>query len=478
MEYNELFREDDTIAAIATPPGSGGIGIVKISGKAAPGIMKRLFRPTSNLSTPFTPRHLYHGWLIDPESAEKVDEILAVWMKAPSSYTCEDVVEFQCHSGPALLNRIIQLCIDSGARLAEPGEFTRRAFLNGRIDLIQAEAIEELTAARSFTSGRLAMNMLQGKLKTEIEEIQGLLLNILASIEVSIDYPDESEEIMDDLRRSGNGLQEAMNRLRIFSSEFKRSRIYRDGVTVVIAGRPNAGKSSLLNAMAREDRAIVTAIPGTTRDSVDVEITIAGMLIRLIDTAGIRSNPDEVEEIGISRVEKLLREAAVVLWVLDCSSKPDMEDIKAGETIKKAQAIDRTILVLNKVDLVSDKKTAEEMTKHLSCHHDLLTDNTPTVHVSALNGTGLSGLTEEITNRILGKNQEPPEIAPNMRQMEAVSKALTALETANSVLTSGISPEIAAIDIRNACNILGGIKGEDITGDLLDNIFTSFCLGK
>jgi tRNA modification GTPase len=476
MEYNEIFREDDTITAIATPHGPGGIGIVRTSGAMAHDIMSALFVPASEAES-FVPRHLYYGWIVEPASGERVDEVLAVWMKAPASYTGEDVVEFQCHSGPALLNRIIGLCLDAGARLAEPGEFTRRAFLNGRIDLIQAEAIAELASARSSTSGKLAMNMLQGGLKKKIEEVQELILNALASIEAAIDYPDESHEILGEFERSGNSLEKAISCLRGTASEFERGRLYREGASVVIAGRPNAGKSSLLNALAREDRAIVTPVPGTTRDAVEVEVNINDLPVRLTDTAGIRPDPDEVEEIGIGRVEKFLREAALVLWVVDASLMPGAEDLQAGEMIKKAGAIDRTLLVLNKSDLVHDPEMTDRIKRRLSAL-GIRPDKMPAATVSALDGNGLDILADMISAGILGTNRHPPEIAPNLRQAEALQEGTAALETAYSAIRAGMSPEIAAIDLRNGYRILGGIRGEDITSDLLDHIFTSFCLGK
>ncbi len=474
-----LLRENDTIAAIATPLGPGGIGVVRVSGALAPQMFRSLVRTSAPVSHPQS-HILYHGWFLDPETGSAVDEVLAVLMKSPRSYTREDVLEIQCHSGPAILSRILDACIGLGARLADPGEFTRRAFLSGRIDLVQAEAVAEIASARSNTAGRLAVSQLQGRLSDTVNRISDVLRDCLASIEVSIDYSEEDVDFPDLHELEERLVTGVTEPVKCLLSEFQRGRIFRQGATVLIIGRPNVGKSSILNALVCEDRAIVTPVPGTTRDPVEAELNIRGVLIKFTDTAGIRKDPDPVEEIGIARVRGMFERADMILWLLDCHAGITAQDLAVGELIKDAGRFPAVKPVFNKIDLcAAEPDVAVEQCINVLYREFPALDTAGALVVSARTGRGLRDLEDAVASAILeSADLEPPETGINARHRDVLARVLRSAEKGVEALRSGMSQEIAAIDLRDALTLLGEITGQGVTEEILDHLFSSFCLGK
>ncbi len=487
-----MHTNDDTIAAVATPLGRGGIGIVRVSGELSPRLFHELFKSSSNVTEPDSHR-LYHGWFVDPDTGSAVDEVLCVLMKAPRSYTREHVLEIQCHSGPAVLSRILDACIARGARLAGPGEFTLRAFLNGRIDLAQAEAVAELSAAGSQAAGHMAVSMLQGRLSGQVNEIRNAITDLLAAIEVSIDYAEEDLPGM-----SGTGLasrvrEKILAPLDRLLAEFQRGRIFRQGAGVLIAGCPNTGKSSLLNALLCEDRAIVTPVPGTTRDPVEAELEIRGVLVKFTDTAGIRKDPDPVEEIGISRVREMCRQADLLLWLIDASRGVRQEDIEVGRLVAQAGRIPDTVLVLNKADLAglgdespggsSEGKEAEKrLVDNARSAISRALGELPLAGdavISAVTGYGLKRLEDTVASRLLAASGAvPPDTGMNARHRDVLARARRLSGSAADALAAGISPEAPAVELRQALHILGEVTGEGVTEEVLHRLFSSFCVGK
>ncbi|NIA08347.1 MAG: tRNA uridine-5-carboxymethylaminomethyl(34) synthesis GTPase MnmE [Nitrospiraceae bacterium] len=478
VTVHDIKREEDTIAAIATPMGPGGIGIVRVSGPLSTRLFRSIFRPAKTPKK-IQSHRLYYGWVFDPHENTTVDEVLAVLMKAPHSYTREDVLEIQCHSGPAVLRRILEIVIGQDVRLAEPGEFTKRAFLNGRIDLTQAEAVLDLSLARGDVAGQVAIRQLQGQFSFRIKEIHRAIKEAMATLEVAIDYPDEDVEII-----SGSQLKEllitrARDPLSTLIEAFKRGNIYREGAEVLIIGRPNVGKSSLLNAMSCEDRAIVTAIPGTTRDTIEADIEIEGIVVRLIDTAGIRRDPGPIETIGIKKIREKAGQMQVALWVLDLSRPLSSEDPEVLDVLGNHIKTDKIVIVFNKIDKVSSweplaRERAREVYKRIS-----EMEGTVWIGISALTGEGLGRLSSLIADKLSnGDLAEPPNIIPNLRQKESLETSLRAVNRAIDGLSHAVSPDLVSIDLRDAMGALGTITGDDITDEVLDHIFSHFCLGK
>ncbi len=472
--------DNDTIAAVATPMGPGGIGIVRVSGPLSPAIFRRVFKPAGPVTRPASHR-LYYGRAIDPENQEAlIDEALAVIMYSPHSYTREDVLEIQCHSGPAVVNRILKACLSQGARLAEPGEFTRRAFLNGRIDLSQAEAVLDLTTAGADAAGAAAATHLEGGLSQRIKALARILMDVLAAVEVAIDYPEEDVEISDEFDLEKRLRHEALPGIRELEESHERAIPYREGLDVLIVGRPNVGKSSLLNSLCSEERAIVSPVPGTTRDMVEAQIRLKGMLVRLTDTAGIRQNPDMVEAIGIKRIAARVPLARLALWVLDSSAPITPEDFNALEVVSSLARRGRVLAVFNKMDKVSGpwEKTAsalhENLVKHQGMDHDI-----EWIAISVLTGSGIDGLMEKMAEKLLGEDlPEPPVWMPNLRQKMCLQRAREAIERAANGFSADFTPELTAIDLKTALDALGEITGETATDDILNHIFSNFCLGK
>lgn len=465
---------DETIAAIATPPGAGGIGIIRISGPTAAAILSQLFNPKQSGAGSQTlpaPHRLIHGWIINPASRVVLDEVLAVFMPAPHSYTREDVVEIQCHGGSLVLQAILALILQQGARLARPGEFTKRAFINGRIDLTQAEAVIDLLEAKTTAGLSLAASQLQGKLFEQVAAVREQLVLLRGILEVAIDFPDDDHDILDHQTMLTNLRERVLGPVAKLLASAEQGKIYRDGISVVILGRPNVGKSSLLNTLLQEDRALVTPVPGTTRDTIEEYFQINGMPVRIIDTAGIRQHADAVEEMGIQRARAKLAAADLVLLVLDATAPPADEDLELLRNIRELNRKSRIILVMNKIDL-REGSTPDTYPE---------TAALPTIAISAKYHTGISELEKMIFSEMTsGSGPREPEMgcAPNLRHKNALEKAQTGCLRLESGLMDGLGPDLLAIEIQDCLDHLGEIVGITTTEDILDAIFERFCIGK
>jgi tRNA modification GTPase len=458
------LSDHDTIAAIATPPGRGAIGIVRLSGPEALRIGEQLFRGERGLPElkGFTAAL---GWVED--QGERLDQVLCLVMRAPKSYTCEDVVEFHCHGGPEPLRRVLQAALGRGARLAEPGEFTRRAFLAGRIDLSAAEAVAEVIESRTEAQARAALKRLGGGLQAAIGRLRAKVLELLVLLEAGIDFADE-EDIpaisRPELRSRLAGLQaEAERMLR----ESELGRVVEEGFSVTILGRPNVGKSTLMNALLREDRVIVTPHPGTTRDVIEESLNLGGLLVRLGDTAGIRASEDAVEQLSVDRSWRAAAGADLVLLLLDGSQPLQPED-----SILLTRLGDQPVLlVLNKADLKPVLLGADT---------SRLCPGAPVVSISALTGQGLDRLEAKIAE-LAGSGQGWPgesTVLLNLRQRQSLHRAGEALARAQAALEEKLSDEFVAADLRPALAALGEITGESVSEEILDLIFSRFCIGK
>lgn len=464
MAYNALH--DDTIAAIATPFGRAGIGIVRMSGPRAGEIAQKIFRPNRAFQK-FESHRLYLGRLTDPSTGRMIDEVLLSLMKAPHSYTGEDVIEINSHSGPLLLSRILQILLNEGARLAQPGEFTFRAFLSGRIDLTQAESVVDLVNAKSEKGLELASRQIRGELRTKIEDIRYKIIDVLALAEVAIDYPEEEVEILDRVKTAALIEDEIMKPVKRIIAAHGRRKIWMEGVKTVIAGRVNAGKSSLLNRLLNEQRAIVTPVPGTTRDVIESTIYIEGLPFLLMDTAGIRKVRGKIEEKGIQLSEQKLVESDLALVLIDQSRPLNEDDIRI---LKKAPR-DCSLIVVNKIDLPSrvDGKALMRSANGL-----------PVTRISALLGEGIDTLCglmrEKVMKGDLDNDSSSP--VPNQRQKTALLEVSGFLKVALNNIREDASMEIIAVDLRSALDSLAVITGETGNEEIYDRIFREFCLGK
>jgi tRNA modification GTPase len=458
---------DDTIAAISTPVGEGGIGIVRMSGDEAADILHHLFvsasqPPLSNLQ----PRSLHYGHIVDPGSGETIDEVLAVHMPAPATYTRQDVVEINGHGGIVALRRILGLCLRQGARLAEPGEFTARAFLNGRLDLAQAEAVLDVVRAKTETSLQTAVGQLAGHLSSEVRSLRARLVEALAYLEASIDFAEDELPEWD----VSSALREASAGLSRLLADADRGIIFRQGVRTAIVGRPNVGKSSLLNRLLRTSRAIVTDIPGTTRDTLEETLNLEGVPIVLVDTAGIAAYPsDPIEQLGIERSRAALAEADLALLVVD-ASEPLTDADRAIAVLLDGRP---SIVVLNKIDLLESRERAAAR----SPNTDPLARS---VLTSALTGEGLEALEEAIVETIFTgqatASQAPLVTSP--RHKEALNRSLEHVDAAYTAFCAGVSADLVSIDLTAAVNVLGEITGQTASEDLIETIFCNFCVGK
>jgi len=457
---------EDTIAAIATPIGTGGIGIIKMSGPESWAVGRRLFH-FSESPKPIQSHHLYHGHIIEPGTNKTIDEVLICFMRGPATYTREDVVEINCHSGFAVLDRILELVIRSGARLAEPGEFTRRAFLNGRIDLTQAEAVLDVVSSKTRRSLHLASEHLKGGLQTIITEMRSHLLDTLAMVEAAIDFPEEDLELLAEADLAVRVRSQVKEPITKLLGDYEDGRILREGLSVIIAGKPNVGKSSLLNNLLRSNRALVTPVPGTTRDVIEESLSLRGIPLRLVDTAGLRQPDDIVEKLGMEFTRERLSQADLVLFVLDRSCSLTSEDLKIYEDIDSKPRV----VVLNKIDLdphpdfgtISDRFPEETL-----------------VEISALHGDGMEQLKDAVFHTILGRrlDTETSVVAPNLRHKLCLERALEAMNRALHLLDNHSSAELIALEVQEALAHLGEVIGLTTTEDLLDRIFSQFCLGK
>ncbi|MCP4681046.1 MAG: tRNA uridine-5-carboxymethylaminomethyl(34) synthesis GTPase MnmE [Desulfobacterales bacterium] len=458
-----MNSDEDTIAAVATPIGQAGIGIVRISGPKSAGIAKKIFRPKRPLKD-LKSHHLFLGRLYDPSSGAMVDEVLLSFMKAPNSYTQEDVIEINSHSGHLLLSRILRIILDQGARPARPGEFTFRAFANGRIDLTQAEAVVDLINSKSDRGLVLASRHIQGHFRKKIEALRQDVVDILARVEAAIDFPEEENAIMT-REEAGNQIRETLIKpTRTLIEANNRNRPWVDGIHTVIAGRVNAGKSSLLNRLLHEPRAIVTPIPGTTRDVIESTISIGGLPFHLMDTAGFGEIKDEVERIGIKLAGQKLAEADFSLLVIDQSRAINQVDL---DIISRSEG-KKALIVINKIDLPS------------KLNRDLSEFGLPVVRISALTGQGLDRLREALPKCILGDNVDLTSsgAAPNIRQRRALTDANQFFENAASRVEEESPMEIVAMELKSGLDALGEITGETTNEEILESIFSQFCLGK
>ena len=459
MEYSQ------TIAAISTPPGSGGIGIIRMTGDRALPVLQEIFSPLDP-ACDFASHRLYYGHIVEPSSRRTLDEVLAVYMQAPRTYTREDVVEIHCHGSFLVLQNVLELILSKGVALAPPGEFTKRAFLNGRIDLTRAEAVIDILSARTRKGVDIAQEQLSGSLYKRIEAIRKSLAQMRAVVEVAIDFPDEDVEIVDHSSLVAQLRTEVAEPLERLLKNADQGKIFREGISVVIAGLPNVGKSSLLNTLLQEERALVTEIPGTTRDTIEEYLDIHGMPVRLIDTAGIRDNAETVEELGIQRARNRINEADLVLFMLDGSRGISTDDLK----LYAAVCHKPLLIIVNKIDLCATRADVAAV----------LDSEAPVVHISASTQQGIDELKEAIFTRVASGAEQWEEhgCAPNIRHKHALSKAYEACRRLKAALAAGLTSDLIAVDLQECLDQLGDIVGETTTEDILDVIFEQFCLGK
>ncbi|CAM0497302.1 tRNA uridine-5-carboxymethylaminomethyl(34) synthesis GTPase MnmE [Thermoanaerobacter kivui] len=457
----------DTIAAISTFPGEAGIGIVRLSGNEAIDIVSKIFKPYKPKDLKKVKTHtLHYGNIIDPETKEVYDEVLVSIMKKPNTYTREDVVEINCHGGIVVTSKILELVLKHGARIAEPGEFTKRAFLNGRIDLSQAEAVIDIIRAKTMLANKYAQKQLSGYIGSRIMDIKDKIMGLLVHILALIDFP---EEDVDELEREQmlNTAKEIIGDIDRLLLSSESGRIIREGLKTAIIGKPNVGKSSLLNALLKENRAIVTDIPGTTRDIIEEYVNVKGIPIKLIDTAGIRDTDELVEKIGVSKSKEVLMEADLILFVLDASKELSREDYEIFDILTDKD----TIFVLNKIDL--PKKIDEEELKNL-------TKGGIIIEVSTVEKIGLEELENTIYNLVFKGDISLKEdaVVINSRHKEALINAKKYMESCLNAIERGYSEDFISIDLNAALDQLGKITGETATEDLINKIFERFCVGK
>lgn len=466
-----------TIAAIATPAGYGGIGIIKISGPESIRIARRVFRRTCP-DTPkkqhpgkerFDTHRLYLGNIADYQNGRIIDQVLMVVMRAPHSYTTEDVVEIQAHSGPVTLQKILELILRSGARMAEPGEFTKRAFINGRIDLTQAEAVMDIIHARSQTANEAAAAQINGRLKKRINHLRRELQNIYAFIEANIDFPEDVEDPIDVDHIQAALKESLIEPLIELMEQHDRMRFFRDGLSLAIVGKPNVGKSSLLNCLLQQDRAIVTEQPGTTRDIIREQVIIKGIPVDILDTAGIRCYADHIEKLGIKKTEDALGVADIILFVIDASQLLDSDD----DRIHRMVANKQHILVFNKMDIIEQTGVGPtRIPDHWHNQHPL--------QISAKHGKGIGALYKAIENLTVGSLSERTQSAliPNLRHKLLIKRGLERALQARRGLAEGQSVELVAIDLQETLQCLDDIVGIRASTDILDKVFEQFCIGK
>jgi tRNA modification GTPase len=457
---------NDTIAAIATPFGSGGIGVIRISGPDAFSIALKLFSKKKirferleNLES----HKVIHGYIFDVKTLAVIDEVLLIPMKGPSSYTAEDVIEIQAHSGTFVLRAVLEDVLSCGARLAEPGEFTKRAFLNHRIDLTQAEAVADIINAKSANALKFATSQILGTLGKNIQELRKQLIQFLSLIEVNIDFPDDSAPFRPS-EKEIQGLEDVLEKCREFIQQHNDACFLKEGIRVTICGSPNVGKSSLMNRLLEKDRSIITAIPGTTRDPVEEGLNIEGVPFVIADTAGIHQTDDLVEIIGIEKAKDHITTSDIILYM-----KEPGAEFSEREFEKLIPPGKKVIFVVNKIDLGEDNlPKLSEKYRHI-----------PTVEISALLNKGVQDLKQKILNiSIADLDMEKSPVIPNLRHKKALEQAVESIEAALDGLKNGQAEEILAIDIKTSIDSLGAITGETASLDILDTIFSNFCIGK
>ena len=454
--------KNDTIAAIATPvvPEQGSIAIVRLSGEEAVKIARSLFHAPGNQS--WESHRILYGYVRNPHTSQMVDEALLLLMLAPRSFTREDVVEFHCHGGIIPVQQVLQLCLEEGARLAQPGEFTLRAFLNGRIDLTQAESIGEIVGAKSPQAAQFALAGLQGKLAQPIQNLRSRCLEILAEVEARIDFEDDLPPL--DEESVCRSLQDVLREVETILATANRGELLRTGLKVAIVGRPNVGKSSLLNAWSRSDRAIVTDLPGTTRDVVESQLVVGGIPVQVLDTAGIRETADTVERIGVERSRTAAIAADLILFTIDAQVGWTEEDEEIYREVRHRPLI----LVINKTDLAEVKRA----------HFSYITEGI--VLTIASKSQGIEDLEAAILASVENANLMAAnlDVAINQRQAAALTRAKIALEQVQETISGELPLDFWTIDLRSTIQALGEITGEGVTESVLDRIFSRFCIGK
>lgn len=456
---------EDTIAAVATAYGEGGIGIIRISGEEALPILQGIFEFHGDTDT-FTSRRMTYGKIIDKEKNQIIDEVLAVYMKGPKTYTVEDVVEINCHGSMVSLRKTLALVLRKGARLAEPGEFTKRAFLNGRLDLSQAEAVIDMIRAKTDKSFDVAVSQLEGRLSLKVEEIRQKLLDLLVDITVNIDYPDEDIEEMtyEKLEESIVETQDMIEKLLATSST---GRMIREGIKIAIVGKPNVGKSSLMNGLLKETRAIVTDIPGTTRDTIEEVLSIRNIPVYLVDTAGIRETSDKVEKMGIEKSKEAFNQADFILFLLDGSRPLEEEDLQIMELLKER----KSLVLINKRDL-GEAISIEEIAAKLPASQ--------VIEASLLKGQGITEIEDAVEDLVYGGEivQKESMMVNNVRHIELLQQAVKSLTDALHMSERREALDFIEVDVKNAYERLGEIIGETVSDDIINEVFARFCLGK
>lgn len=456
-----------TIVAISTAPGIGGIGIIRMSGENSFSILEKIFRQKKPQKIEDIKGYtIKYGKIIDPKNKQIIDEVLVSYFKKPNSYTTEDMCEINSHGGVIVMQKILEICLENGAQMAEAGEFTKRAFLNGRIDLSQAESIIDIINSKTEKEAKASIHQLNGFLSNKINDIKKDILDVMVDIEASIDYPEyDIEEVS--YQKIEDTLDKVKGKLEELERTFYNGKIIKEGIKVAIIGKPNAGKSSLLNAILREERAIVTEYEGTTRDTIEEFMNIDGIPLKLIDTAGIRNAKDEVEKIGIEKAKEIAKEADLIIAIFDATKELDNEDKKIIEEFEKKKAI----IVLNKIDLMSQADKIEKELEYL---------NKPIVKISALKREGIEKLNQIISElfRINDIQVDNETIVTNTRHKEMIRKAKEYNNEAIQTLKSKMPLDVITVYIKEILESLGNITGENVSENIINEIFAKFCLGK
>lgn len=462
-----ITQEFDTIAAISTPPGEGAISIVRLSGEQAISIADAVFQSGKKKLIDVSSHTIHYGHIFDPEKYQMMDEVMVSIMRKPKTFTREDIVEINCHGGIVVVNQILQLVLRQGARLAEPGEFTKRAFLNGRVDLSQAEAVMDLIRAKTDKAMNLAINQLDGNLSRLIRQLRQEILETLAQVEVNIDYPeyDDVEELT--TRLLLEKANQVLKQIQALLQTAQQGKILREGLSTAIIGRPNVGKSSLLNHLLREEKAIVTDIAGTTRDVIEEYVNVRGVPLKLVDTAGIRETEDIVEKIGVERSRKALSEADLILLVLNQSESLTTED----KQLLDITSGNKRIILLNKTDLPS-RINQEDLVPYL--------ENEPALPISVLTSEGLDQLEQAIADLFFGGNTGDKDASylSNTRHIALLEKAEQSLAEVIQGIESGMPVDLVQIDMTRCWDYLGEIVGDSVQDELITQLFSQFCLGK
>lgn len=456
----------DTIAAISTPLAKGAIGIIRVSGPDALNILSRIFKGSLFDKEPPVPRHLYLGTIRDISEDSIVDTVLAVYMKSPETYTGEDVVEIHCHGGLTVIRKIYSLITQCGARAAEPGEFTKRAFMNDRMDLTQAESVIDIIDARTESALKIAAKQNRGLLYEQLKKIRSELVEIKSSLEAAIDFPEDENEILSSEQISQKALL-IIHQLKVLVRSYDEGRLYRNGITAAIVGKPNVGKSSLLNTILQENRAIVTEQPGTTRDVIRESVSLNGIPVDFLDTAGIANTSDAVERIGIDRAYDAIDTSDIIVMVLDGSKCLEIYDEKIISRIP----IEKTVVVINKSDL-PQKLNGEEIRTRYKFDH--------VVNISALQHTGIDVLINTVHSRLTAESNDIPGglMVTNIRHKDLLAKTGQSLRRVVDAVQISLPPELIAVDLQAALDAIGEITGQTTTEEILDNIFSKFCIGK